>query len=741
MTEQAPARPLEGRLSLASFEQPVEIRTDRHGVPHVRAQNLADLYRAQGFLHQTERAWQIESNARTALGELAAVLGPAGLASDVLFRKLGLPELCDRAVAEVDRSAEQVFAWYAAGMREAQTVVRTTHEHTALGLPLTVPDARTAHRNAVAISLLIGFSLQHDWILDLVREAITVTGGAAGEHPDAAQVLDAVAGQLGLSVSRTAGSGSNAWAVPGPPGGAGGPIVAGDPHLDAVLPGHFMAMHLTCPELDVIGATVPGLPDVAFGHNGLVGWATTFAPARTTRLVLEKLTDRRTKVLRPRGSAEVVRTTAEIEVRGLGVEKVACEETSNGRLLGFNLRGAEPGTRYDVALRSAQWEAPYDQRALAEMNRAGSLEEFEAGLRRWRSTAQTVVCADRSGRTGLAQSGMRWQDNGESAGIVFGWCTDAVAGGPEARHHLVIGESPVVAANHLPGRGAGGEPESGHWDAPLRAGRIAEMLRAGEGSVSESVRVQLDLRSPLADTLLAELLSCVDRAAQGSVGEAARSLEAWDRQAHRDVPEPVVFGAWLTELARCAAVGTAADQFVSSKAWLTHWGSAVLREWVHERAADEDGRREVAKALERGLAAVERCTGPRPKRGLHREELVYRHRLAGTAFEAAAPHVVGGVVPGADDTVCRGDVGNPAAAGPVWRMVIDLANPDASVWAMQVGNSGVPGSPHFTDWVAPWSRGRFAPMAYSQQAVNRAGGHLLRLLPAVEGRGGPRADS
>src|ERR1019366_3424690 len=44
--------------------------------------------------------------------------------------------------------------------------------------------------------------------------------------------------------------------------------------------------------------------------------------------------------------------------------------------------------------------------------------------------------------------------------------------------------------------------------------------------------------------------------------------------------------------------------------------------------------------------------------------------------------------------------------GAGYRMIADLADPSAGLWATEVaGSSGHPGSPHYADQIEPWSAG------------------------------------
>ncbi len=721
---QHPFRPRSGRLSLPGFDQPVELHTDAVGVPSVTARTRADLYRAQGFLHQTERAWQIDVESRVALGRSAALLGPGALMSDALFARLGFAERARSVVDAADPEVKQVFEWYADGLRAGRTVVPTTAEHSFLGVDVPLPSGEQAHERAVALLLGLGFSLQHDWLLNLIRAAVdpdtaTVTDGDA---PSAADVLLAVQRNLG-PVGSTAGSGSNAWAVPRPDGA---PMICGDPHLDARLPGHWMPMRLTAPGYDVVGGSLPGLPDLLFGYNGQVGWAVTFAPAHTTRLVLERLTPDGTKAVRASGEVPVASSTVAVEVRGFGTERVTCRRTDRGRLLGLELSGRTGRWRYDLAFDSAQWVDPYPQTALSEAATARTVADLADALRGWRSVPQSVVCADSSGAVGVVQTGAGL-DQPEPGALLAGWRLD----GPDdltvrSRHQLVSGTTAVVAANHRPD----GCTEAGHWEAPLRAGRIRTMLaEGGPAGTAQQARIQLDLRSSLADLLLDDALAAVRDEVDAGLEPHVSALATWDRQLYHDAPEPLIFAHWLAEIARgvaSAAAPPVADLFVTAKAWLTEWGLDLVSGRIRQ-----DGSADLlVTALRRALDAIRAEQGDDPRRWSwgRRHRIAARHRLAGMLPAGTLPEPE--PMPGADDSVCRGDVNSPPVVGPSFRMIVDLTDPDRSVWSFPHGVSGVVSSGHFQDQVPAWRVGRYHPVAWSDPARERSATAGLLLDPA-----------
>ncbi|MEZ4616178.1 MAG: penicillin acylase family protein [Caldilineaceae bacterium] len=83
---------LDGTVTIKGFGAPVEILRDKHGIPHIYAQNRADLFRAQGFVHAQDRRWQMEQNRRIAQGRLAEVYGEAALDAATLAARLASGE-------------------------------------------------------------------------------------------------------------------------------------------------------------------------------------------------------------------------------------------------------------------------------------------------------------------------------------------------------------------------------------------------------------------------------------------------------------------------------------------------------------------------------------------------------------------------------------------------------------------------------------------------------------------------
>ena len=73
---------LAGKITVPGLSSQVRVIRDGHGVPTIEADNLPDLFFAQGYVTAQDRLWQMDLLRRYASGELSEILGKELLASD-----------------------------------------------------------------------------------------------------------------------------------------------------------------------------------------------------------------------------------------------------------------------------------------------------------------------------------------------------------------------------------------------------------------------------------------------------------------------------------------------------------------------------------------------------------------------------------------------------------------------------------------------------------------------------------
>jgi penicillin amidase len=126
-----------GAIDLRGLQKEVTVRYDERGVPHIQAQNEADMYRALGYVHAQDRLFQMEMVRRLAMGELSEILGPKLLDTDRLFRTLGIRLHALQAVQTIDLGTPQgqALSAYLDGVNQYQASHPAPLEFDLLGIP------------------------------------------------------------------------------------------------------------------------------------------------------------------------------------------------------------------------------------------------------------------------------------------------------------------------------------------------------------------------------------------------------------------------------------------------------------------------------------------------------------------------------------------------------------------------------------------------------------------------------
>ena len=277
---------------------------DRWAIPHIEAASLRDAVFAQGFVHAQDRLWQMEFQRRLGAGRLAEILGAAALPSDRFMRTLGFYRLAAGEPRPSERRRRgRALEAYAAGVN-AYLATRSGPlppeflilRHHALEpwspadslvwLRLMALDLGVNYRDEL-LRARLARQLSDEQIADIwpdYRDGAPVTLSRAGARACRSEQLAAA-----LPPAPPPGQGSNAWVLAGSRTASGAPLLANDPHLGLQAPGVWYLAHLAAPELELIGATLPGVPGIVLGHNGSVAWGFTNTGPDTQDLFVERI--------------------------------------------------------------------------------------------------------------------------------------------------------------------------------------------------------------------------------------------------------------------------------------------------------------------------------------------------------------------------------------------------------------------------------------------------------------------
>jgi penicillin amidase len=682
----------------AAVGAPVSVTFDRLGVPHIRAASQEDALYVQGYVTAQDRLWQMDALRRLDGGDLAEILGPAGLDSDREARRLRLRRIAEDAYIPLPPDDRAALAAYARGVNG----YISTHlgslpvEFTLLGYqprPWSVVDS-------ILVCLHMFRSLTTTW-----RDEVTKRNMMAEGDPEKVKFL------FPVSSSADAQPGSNAWAVAGSHTASGKPLLSNDMHLDYSVPGIWYMTHLEAPGLDVSGVALPGTPGVIVGHNQRIAWGITNLHFDVQDLYVEKFDDRSGRYLY-QGHVEQARLEREvIRVKGQAATEIPVWVTRHGPL--FVSEGSDR-----MALRWVVAQPGVVQYPFLELDRAENWQQFTAALSRFPGPGSNFVYADVDGNIGYHAAGKLPQRRGYTGDLPV----DGSSGDFDWDGFIPFDQLPsvfnppngiIASSNQNPFPPDYPYPVNGNFAPPYRARQVRELLSSHDGwRASDMLAIQTDVYSGFNRFLAAQLVAAYDKrnAHNPGLDPAIALLRGWNGQMQKDLAAPflitLAYQHLRTSVAESAAPG-------KGTAYEFSMAPAVLERLLRERPDgwfpdyDELLLRTLVDAIEEGKRMQGRDIG-RWQYGAYlrisiNHPVIHRVPMLGKYFDI-------GPVPmsGSNTTVKQ----TTRTLAPSMRMNADLGDWDRSLLNVQIGQSGQPFSSHYQDEWLDYYNGHSYPMQF-----------------------------
>ncbi len=106
----------DGELRVRGLSAPVTVHRDEHGVPQVYAATAHDLFLAQGYLHATDRFWEMDVRRHVTAGRLSELFGPSQVETDAYIRTMGWRRVAEQEYKLVAPTTRRYLDAYAAGV-------------------------------------------------------------------------------------------------------------------------------------------------------------------------------------------------------------------------------------------------------------------------------------------------------------------------------------------------------------------------------------------------------------------------------------------------------------------------------------------------------------------------------------------------------------------------------------------------------------------------------------------------
>ncbi len=526
--------------------------------------------------------------------------------------------------------------------------------------------------------------------------------------------------------------GSNNWVVSGAHTASGKPLLSNDMHLDLAIPNVWYEAHLTAGDFDVAGVTLPGVPYVIVGHNRSIAWGFTNLGPNVEDLYIEKFNDKG-EYLTPQGWQQPERRKEIIRVKGKPEITFDVVTTRHGPIISDLI----PGEQRELALKWTIYDPQAWHLPFFAVDSARNWQEFEAAFSYFAAPGQNVVYADVEGHIGYQATGLipiRATGDGDvpepGDGDSYEWIGyvpyDKLPSVYDPPSGIIATANGRATPDNYP------YELSIEWMPPYRTQRIYKLLGAPKKyTPADMLAIETDVVSPFDRFCAERFVYAVDHTPKASARAkaAADLLRNWDGAMDTDSAAATiaVFARHSLEelLLKSKLGGDWRDyRWFMKPVWLENVLTYQPSRWLPQGYAGYDAL--LTAAVEDAVSDAS-ATHPLTLWKWGRVHQVNITHPFWSHFPILKRTAGTGSVPIAGDGQTIMQESPPL--GPSERITVDFSDLDATTLDIVNGQSGDIFDDHYNDQWDAYYHGRTFTLPFSENAVQQAAAHHLRLEP------------
>lgn len=740
-----------GTLVVTGLTDKVSIAFDSLAIPHIFAQNDEDLYFAQGYVTALHRLWQMEFQTHAAAGRVSEVIG-AG--KDGVFlnydrgqRRIGMMFGARHSLEamEADSTSRMMIHRYTEGINsyiasleyddlpfeyklldyqpEPWTPLKCALLLKNMALTLNMGDKDMQMSNSVA---LFGKELTDLLYPDVegVTDPIVDTPGEWKFTPVKMDSFPVASPDSLIRIRKMPDAdpttGSNNWAVHGSKTATGAPILCGDPHLNLSLPSLWYALQLHGPGANTMGASLPGSPAIIIGFNDSIAWSVTNAQRDLVDWYRISFQDDNRDTYRLDDKWVPTQKTIEaIAVRDQPVFYDTVVYTHWGPIPYDRSYHAE-NNLHGYALRWIAHDTSNEVLTFYKLNRGRNHADYMAALDHYSSPAQNFAFASVGGDIAMRIQGkfpVRRAGEGrfvmDGSKTANGW--HAFIPNDQNIQYKNPARGFVSSANQYPVDNTYPYYITGtSWEA-YRNRRINKVLSTATPiQVSDMMKLQGDNYNLKAEESLPMLLSLLDTTRlTPEEKQAYRLVRKWNLQNDNDSEGASVFEAWWSnvmtltwdEMDRKDVLLQTPTQFTTVK--LLRENPQLTFFDIKSTPEKETAQDVVRKGFLLAVDDLQKWRHDHDQAAsvpwADYKDSYVGHLLRLQPLSIPIRHGGG-----------RGIVNaHSRTHGPSWRMIVSLEKSGVKTWATYPGGqSGNPGSPHYSDLLDRWVKDEYDQLLF-----------------------------
>ena len=745
-----------GKMELLGLQEKVDIFTDNFGVPHIFANNEADLFFAAGYQTAKDRLFQISLIVSASRGSLAAFFGKKYIKEDIYLRTWGIHKTAREIIKKTDTKTSKILQSMCDGINAR--VDELNGKYPIEFKLLRVKPLRVEPVDIIAYSRLMAHDLQQSWkpeilfgfLLDYfgpeklnelfpIYEPFRPTISDKFVYKDLNLLftkmwptenrIRELTGSKGVSV------GSNSWVVGGEKSTTGKPILANDPHLKFTQPSKWYEMHLIGGAYNVSGAFLPGFPLPVLGQNETIAWGFTNIMADDIDFFIEQIHPNDPKKYKHDDQWLDIITRKEIIPLKNGKDTtIVIRETHHGPIIS----DIHPLLKNKKQVISMAWvgnQITNEITALSNISLAKNWDDFSNVAREFSVPGQNIIYADTLGNIGWRPAALipirkdggsllprpGWDSSYDWKGFIpfdeMPYLYNPKKGYIATANNKIVDENfPYYISNQ--------------WAEPSRIERIEEWIESKSKMSPEDMKIlQNDRFSSFARELSPNIISNLPKTLNGNQKIAYEYLNNWDYIESPDSPEALIFHVLLDELLN--NIYKDELDLIDEKAFdaLVHFSMLPYRNihwvlsneessWIDDvrtKNKKEDIEEIVFISFVNAIKRIEKSVGINPAvwswGELH--TLTHPHPLGeikalNILFNLnVGPYKTGG----SSMTVNKGEyevLGDfNQSVGASFRRIVDMSNMNQTQFIIPTGQSGQPNNPHYYDQSHLYNQGLY----------------------------------
>lgn len=725
---------ISGKFIIPSGEtkDEVVIERDKWGVPMIEAENIQDMFWAMGFVHASDRLFQMDLIRRSATGRLSEVFGRRALEVDKVQKDLMIEEGIERSIKVIGPELKTILESYSRGVNYYMSKFSLPPEFKLLGYSpeaWETKDILAIFKRMEIILAGSGSELYNSKVVSALgkmkaEELLTGTHGSTiintEEYNNFMDNLTLATAYEREMENLEKFVGSNNWVISGSKTKSGKPILCNDPHLSNVFPSYFYQLKMRSGDVELSGNSIAGAPFIIIGQNSKVSWGFTNVGTDVIDYFILKTDpgDEYNYYL------DGVKTEYEVIEKKIKI-KGERDYLHNVKVSKFGpvMRSGE----VYMARHSVNEYPSTVVEALYGMNFAENSKDFLKALRIWSSPAQNAVFADSDGNIGYYPTGLipiRAKGNGSLP--LSGESINNLWKGFYDEEKKPYFENPekgfIVTANNRV------IPETGiplfakNWYPSFRADRISEMLKTGgKLSVEDNMAFQTDTFMKSGEFIL-NIIRNHNPLSPGAVF-VLDELKKWDLRADSGIG-PLLFYRFekilSDEMFRDEFEDEESHSLIS-RSWIYRllnypdgeFDTTILNDWADNKKTES--KEEFKDMIERSLTLTYEDYLTRKKKGdqnwTNIHTLAYKHPLGSVFplkyFINRGPYGI----KGGKDCVMVATFRNRKDFNIVhlstFRMIIDMSDYSNSRMINSSGQSGHFMSRFYDDQIESYTKGEY----------------------------------